>query len=380
MPESAESPYQSLDTGSDDQREKKVGINSLTKTFDNGSIIACQDINLDIYSDEFVVLLGPSGCGKTTLLRSISGLETPDEGSVIISGRDMTNVDPKDRNLAFVFQEITLFPTMTVRDNIKFGLDMKTDIPAKEKENKVREASEMLGISDMLDRNPEELSGGQQQRVSLGRAMVMDPDAFLLDEPFSALDANLRDQLQTEIKKLHRKLDTSMIFVTHDQDEAMSLGDKIVVMNQGHTEQVGTPYEIYSQPATLFVAQFIGSPTINLFDCYVRSDGDEIVLDAGDFEVTVAADTYRSLDQFAGEEVTVGIRPEKIKNEDPELFNAKVTITEPHGSSEVAYLEESNLEIRMETEQGLLEENQTVGVSFDPKDIIIFDPNGERVD
>ncbi|MFC7231638.1 ABC transporter ATP-binding protein [Saliphagus sp. GCM10025308] len=244
-----------------------VKIEDVKKTFDGGEVVACENINLDIEQGEFVVLLGPSGCGKTTTLRCVAGLEIPDAGRIVIDGEDVTEKKPKDRDLAFVFQSIALFPHMSVRRNIRFGLDMKTDLPPEEKADRVEEAAEILGISELLDRKPGALSGGQQQRVSLGRAMVIQPEAFLLDEPFSALDANLRDQMRVEVQRLQSKLNIAMIFVTHDQQEAMMLADKLVVMNDGEIAQVGTPDEIYHDPQTQFIAEFIGSPSTNFFDC-----------------------------------------------------------------------------------------------------------------
>ena len=277
-----------------------ITIEDVRKTFDNGNIVACEDINLNISHDDFVVLLGPSGCGKTTTLRCIAGLGQPDSGAIYIGGDDVTKAKPKDRDLAFVFQSIALFPHMSVRENIQFGLNMKGDVSNEEKAKRVKDAAEILGIGDLLDRSPSELSGGQQQRVSLGRAMVMEPAAFLLDEPFSALDANLRDQLQTEVKQLQRQLDTAMIFVTHDQEEAMSLGDYIVVMNNGHIQQVASPHEIYNDPKNRFVASFIGSPSTNMLDCVVAERDGAIVLDGGFFTLHPMTEQTERLTNHVG--------------------------------------------------------------------------------
>jgi multiple sugar transport system ATP-binding protein len=239
------------------EKHSGVEVRDLCKMFDIGDVQACKYVNLEIDEGEFMVLLGPSGCGKTTTLRCIAGLERPDnEDAIWIKGKNITNLPPKDRNLAFVFQDTMLFPHLTVRRNISFGLDMRK-IVAKEKiDRRIREVSEMLHLEPMLDRKPSQLSGGQAQRVALGRAIVMEPDAFLMDEPLANLDAALRVEMRTEIKRVQRKLTTSTIFVTHDQEEALSLGDKIAVMNEGAVQQVGTPHEIYHDPANVFVVRF----------------------------------------------------------------------------------------------------------------------------
>ena len=358
---------------------QEIILENVRKTFANGSIVACKDINLDIQPDEFVVLLGPSGCGKTTALRSISGLETPDEGTITIGDRDVTNTKPKDRDLAFVFQSIALFPHMSVRKNMRFGLDMKTELSEDEKNRRVREAAETLGIAEMLDRKPAALSGGQQQRVSIGRAMVMEPAAFLLDEPFSALDANLRDQMQTEVKKLHRQLGCAMIFVTHDQDEAMTIGDKIVVMDDGHIQQIGSPHEIYNEPASQFVAQFIGSPSTNIFESTVVEHGDSIALESDLFTKEVPPATTEALADYVGQPVSIGIRPEYLQLADDGLFDADITVIEPQGARDVVHLNSGGRTLRTTVMQGDVEPNQTIGVSFDMDKVWLFDEAGERI-
>lgn len=366
------------------QREQSgdgyIVLEGLKKTFGGGSIIAIEDIHLSIDEDEFVVLLGPSGCGKTTTLRCISGLEIPDEGEIRVAGEDITDLKPKDRDFAFVFQRIALFPHKSVRGNMRFGLDMKTDLSSDEKQRRVEEAAEILGIEEMLDRKPSELSGGQQQRVSVGRAMVMEPKAFLLDEPFSALDANLRDQMRTEVKKLQRQLGTSMIFVTHDQEEAMTLGDKIVVMDDAHIQQVGSPYEIYNEPENRFVAGFIGSPSTNMLDCEIDRTGDGVVLSSDAFDITLSGEAADSISELAGNQVTLGIRPEYLDiNGDDPLFEADITVIEPHGSQDAVYLESNGTEIRAVTPQHTVERGQeSVTVGFDPEEMWLFDESGER--
>lgn len=358
-----------------------IRLENLDKTFGGGSIIAVKDVNLNISQDEFVVLLGPSGCGKTTTLRCIAGLEQPDSGQIIVKGENITDKKPKDRNLAFVFQEIALYPHKSVRENIRFGLDMTTNLSKQEKNEKVDEAAEILGISELLDRRPSELSGGQQQRVSLGRAMVMEPDAFLLDEPFSALDANLRDQMRVEIKKLQRRLHTSMIFVTHDQEEAMTLGDKIVVMNDAEIQQIGTPYEIYNEPNTQFAAEFIGSPSANMIQCQVENRGGGVDLVSELFTVSLPDETVEQIDRPLPEYVILGIRPEYLELDTPEpLFEAEISVIEPHGSQDAVHLMANGKELTAIVSQNAVEmTKEYVTVSFDTETIWLFDQEGNRL-
>ena len=263
-------------------------VNHLRKTFRGGAVVACDDVNLDIQAGELLVLLGPSGCGKTTTLRCIAGLERPDnEDAIWVKGRNLTRVAPKDRNLAFVFQDTAMFPNLSVRRNISFGLDMRKSLARAEIDRRVEDAARMLRIDNLLDRYPRELSGGQGQRAALGRAIVTEPDAFLLDEPLAALDAALRVEMRTEIKLIQRKLDTTMIFVTHDQEEALTVGDKIAVMKDGVVQQVDTPHNIYHRPANLFVGTFIGSPPINRFECALEGSDGELRLVSPIFDVRV---------------------------------------------------------------------------------------------
>ena len=363
-----------------DGRGRTIRLENLTKTFNNGQVVAAEDIDLEVRSDEFAVLLGPSGCGKTTTLRCISGLDIPDGGRILIGDETVTEAKPKDRNLAFVFQRISLYPHMSVRENMRFGLDMKTDLTKDEKNTRVEESAEMLGISELLDRKPADLSGGQQQRVSIGRAMVMEPAAFLLDEPFSALDANLRDQMQTEIKRLHRNLETAMVFVTHDQEEAMSLGDKIVIMNDGRIQQVGSPYEIYDEPTNRFVAEFIGSPSTNMINCVVERQDGEVTLSNETFSLSLPEEMADDLDSNDGETVTLGVRPENINPVPDGLFEAEITLIEPQGSLDTVFLTSDDLDIRALLEKGLVEsENTTTGVDFSPEDAWLFGRDGERL-
>jgi multiple sugar transport system ATP-binding protein len=354
-----------------------IDIQDMTKTFDGGEIIACEDVNLEIYQEDFVVLLGPSGCGKTTTLRCISGLEIPTEGTILINGADMTGVKPKNRNLAFVFQSVALFPHMNVRRNIRFGLDLTTDLTKDEKNERVEEVAKILGIEMMLDRDTNELSGGQQQRVSLGRAMVMEPDAFLLDEPFSALDANLRKTMQTEVKELQRRLETPMVFVTHDQEEAMAIGDKIVVMNEGHIQQVGSPYQIFNEPTTRFVAQFIGSPTVNLFDGVVTKSSGETWIESDRF--TIPVDGEGSDQLAAGQDVTLGVRPQYVYQADEGVMTGEVTLVEPQDDRDTVVVDVDGTSVRTVVPQGTMSAGESVELDFGRDEFWLFDQNGDRV-
>jgi multiple sugar transport system ATP-binding protein len=360
-----------------------VQVEQIRKTFNDGSVVACEDVNIDIDEGEFVVLVGPSGCGKTTTLRCIAGLEQPDDGRIVVDGDDVTDAKPKDRNLAFVFQSIALFPHMTVRRNIRFGLDMNTDLPDDEKDRRVEDVAETLGIDEMLDRKPKALSGGQQQRVSLGRAMVMEPDAFLLDEPFSALDANLRDQMRVEVKQIQRQLNKPMVFVTHDQEEAMTLGDKIVVMDDGNVQQIGTPHEIYNEPQNLFVADFIGSPSPNLLDCTVVEDGDGTRLRNPAFEVSVTDEQAGVLQGRNGDRVVLGVRPEYLTLNDAETdgaFTANVDVVEPLGDRDAVHLSTDGQSLSAVTPQGRVgRQTDEVAVEMEIGRTWLFETDGTRL-
>jgi multiple sugar transport system ATP-binding protein len=293
--------------------DRGLRVNHLRKTFRGGSVVACDDVDLAIDAGELLVLLGPSGCGKTTTLRCIAGLERPDNADAIwVKGRNLTRVAPKDRNLAFVFQDTAMFPNLSVRRNISFGLDMRKSLTRQEIDRRVEEAARMLRIDGLLERYPRELSGGQGQRAALGRAIVTEPDAFLLDEPLAALDAALRVEMRTEIKLIQRKLDTTMIFVTHDQEEALTVGDKIAVMKDGVVQQVDTPHNIYHRPANLFVGSFIGSPPINRFACTVQEGVGGLRLVSPTFELRVPPQIAGRLNG-AARDITLGIRPEFVQ-------------------------------------------------------------------
>lgn len=269
----------------------EISVRNLKKVYDNG-FVAMEGLNLEIKDGEFIVLVGPSGCGKSTLLRMIAGLEAVTEGEIIIDGKVINNTPVKDRNIGMVFQNYALYPHMNVKENMSFGLKIRK-VDKKIMEEKVAETADILGLSDLLDRKPKQLSGGQQQRVALGRAMVRNPDLFLMDEPLSNLDAKLRVQMRSEIKDLHGKLKTTTLFVTHDQTEAMTMGTRIVIMKEGVIQQIGTPKEVYEKPSNRFVAEFIGSPKMNIIE------NTEVIADL--------------LAEGIPKDIILGIRPENLR-------------------------------------------------------------------
>ena len=312
-----------------------------------GKVEVVHDINLDIMDKEFLVLVGPSGCGKSTCLRMVAGLEDVSEGDLFIGEKLVNGVDPKDRDIAMVFQNYALYPHMTVFDNMAFGLKLR-HLPKNEIKKRVESAAEILGLSQLLNRKPKELSGGQRQRVALGRALVREAQVFLLDEPLSNLDAKLRVQTRSEITKIHQRVQTTFIYVTHDQTEAMTMGSRIAVLNAGYIQQLGPPQELYDHPTNLFVAGFIGSPAMNFFSgAKVASDGDKtkIVVDgAGQVEVPpLYAGKTR---EVAGRNLTFGIRPEHLQDaallppetRDGSYLVAPVDVVEHLGSELMVYL------------------------------------------
>lgn len=313
------------------QPEKKTNLKIV-----DGGVLAVEDFNLDIKDREFIVLVGPSGCGKSTTLRMIAGLEEITRGELYIDGTLMNDIAPKDRDIAMVFQNYALYPHMTVYENMAFSLKIKKT-PKDEIDRKVREAAEILDITQYLDRKPKALSGGQRQRVAIGRAIVRNPKVFLMDEPLSNLDAKLRNQMRAEIIKLRQRIDTTFIYVTHDQTEAMTLGDRIVIMKDGAVLQVGTPQEVFDHPANLFVAGFIGMPQMNFFDAELLKKGDEYLVKIGDATVKLSDDKQERLrnKDVSAQKITLGVRPEHVelcKPEDEGAVCAKVDVSEMMGS------------------------------------------------
>jgi multiple sugar transport system ATP-binding protein len=313
-----------------------VTLRDLTKHFK--SVVAVDNMNLEIRDKEFLVLVGPSGCGKTTALRMVAGLEEATSGEILIGDRLVNDVSPKDRDIAMVFQNYALYPHMSVYDNMAFGLKLRK-VPRAEIKQRVGQVAEMLGLQALLERKPKQLSGGQRQRVALGRAIVREPKVFLMDEPLSNLDAKLRVQTRAELIKLHRRLGITTIYVTHDQTEAMTMGDRIAVMKDGIVQQVDAPLTLYNEPANIFVAGFIGSPAMNFVDARVRVNGSETILDAGSFQLRAPASRAEALRPYDGRAIMFGVRPEHladralsmVPSEPGNTFSALVEVTEPMG-------------------------------------------------
>jgi multiple sugar transport system ATP-binding protein len=346
-----------------------------------GGVTAVDDANLTIADREFVVLVGPSGCGKSTTLRMIAGLEEVSRGTISIDGRVVNDVPPKNRDIAMVFQNYALYPHMTVYDNMAFGLKLRK-FPKQEIEARVREAAEILGIESLLERKPKALSGGQRQRVAVGRAIVRKPKAFLFDEPLSNLDAKMRVQMRTEISKLHAQLEATMIYVTHDQVEAMTMGDRIVVMKDGVIQQVAPPLGLYNQPANQFVAGFIGSPPMNFFAGEVEARDGGLWFREAHFAVAIPEPAAAQVQGFAGKPLVLGIRPEDIH--DPALngtgapaqeITARVEVVEPMGAEVFLYLTTGahSFIARIDSAE-TAQVNQTLPLRLDMAKAHFFDP------
>ena len=318
----------------------RISFQHVEKTYDN-NVTVVPDLNLDIKDKEFVVLVGPSGCGKSTTLRMIAGLESITSGELYIGDRVVNELQPKDRDIAMVFQTYALYPHMTVYDNMAFALQLRK-VPKAEIDKKVREVAEILDITQYLDRKPKALSGGQRQRVAIGRAMVRDPKVFLMDEPLSNLDAKLRNQMRAEIIKLRQRINTTFMYVTHDQTEAMTLGDRIVIMKDGYVNQIGTPQDLFDRPVNLFVAGFIGTPPMNFLTVRVLEKNGKIVCDEGSFEINPTDEQAKYLKDYVNKEVSFGIRPEDLKYvEKPAAkddMQMKITNKEPLGAETHLYL------------------------------------------
>ena len=356
----------------------KIALHRVTKSF--GSKVAVDDLNLEIEDGEFVIVVGPSGCGKTTTLRMIAGFETPNMGTLHIGGTLMNHVPPKDRNLAMVFQNYALFPHMSVERNLSFGLRIR-HTSKKEINTQVHEIAEMLGISELLDRKPSQLSGGERQRVALGRALLRKPQAFLLDEPLSNLDAALRTQMRFELKRIHTQFPVTTVYVTHDQVEAMTMADRIVLMNHGELQQVAPPETLYAEPANVFAAGFIGSPKINLFSAQIDHSNGESALRCLATAVPVTTEIADRLRSSQSETVTIGIRPEDILPQSPmdhtperAVTSGTVEVIEPLGAETHIAVRVGNeiLTCRTPPRSGL-EIGSTINLSFDLAQATIFD-------
>jgi multiple sugar transport system ATP-binding protein len=356
-----------------------IRFQHVAKRFGDVSVIP--DLSLEIRDHEFIVLVGPSGCGKSTILRMIAGLETLSSGELYIGDRLVNDVQPKDRDVAMVFQSYALYPHMTVSDNISFGLRIRKTPPAQI-DAAIKDAATVLGLTELLDRKPRELSGGQRQRVALGRAIVRKPSVFLFDEPLSNLDAELRVQMRAELSKLQDRLKTTTVYVTHDQVEAMTLGDRIVVLKGGNLMQIGRPLEIYDTPQNLFVARFIGTPPMNVLSVTVSADGRSIEHAA--FTLPLPSKWYELLTAYRGKPLTLGIRPEDVSEAGRQRWTASVEfdgvieIFEPLGHEIIVHARSGKERIlaRLETHQ-LPQMGQTIRLALNGEKIHLFDPQTE---
>ncbi|MBU2567210.1 MAG: sn-glycerol-3-phosphate ABC transporter ATP-binding protein UgpC [Elusimicrobia bacterium] len=361
----------------------RVLLKNVTKKFGETTVV--KDFNLDIADKQFCILVGPSGCGKTTTLRMVAGLEDITDGEIFIGDKKVNNVPPKDRDIAMVFQNYALYPHMSVYGNMAFGLKLR-GYSKKEIEARVKEASEILNIPHLMNRKPKELSGGQRQRVAVGRAIVRKPKVFLFDEPLSNLDAKLRVQMRAELKKLHERLQTTIIYVTHDQVEAMTMGDLICVMKDGLIQQVDLPLLLYDKPVNKFVAGFIGSPPMNFIMVEVIKVRESLWLDEGTFKVKLADDMKKAIDPYAGQKLLMGIRPEDIYDKlfyrigplEGNVVTVTVDVVEPMGSEVYLHMNSgrNNFIARVDA-HNQAKSNQLIEVVFDMNKVHLFDPEKE---
>ncbi len=361
----------------------EVILKDLVKRYPNG-FQAVNAINLEIQDKEFVVLVGPSGCGKSTTLRMVAGLEEVTDGQILIGDRVVNDVAPKDRNIAMVFQNYALYPHMDVYTNMAFGLKLRK-FPKDEIDKRVKDAAEILGITQLLDRKPKQLSGGQRQRVAVGRAIVRDPEVFLFDEPLSNLDAKLRVTMRAELSKLQHRLETTMIYVTHDQVEAMTMGDRIVIMKDGYIQQVGAPLEVYDFPQNEFVAGFIGSPPMNFFRAKLVKANGNLAVDMGSFQLKIPAQYTSFYDTYLDKDVSFGLRPEDIadiypEDETWEKFKAVVEVIEPLGAEIILELSKAEHSfVARVAPHSKSKLNEEVTVYFDMRKMHLFDPETGKV-
>jgi len=350
-----------------------------------GDVVAVKDLNIEVADKEFLVLVGPSGCGKSTTLRMLAGLEEISDGEIWIGDRIVNNVAPKDRDIAMVFQSYALYPHMSVYDNMAFGLKLRKT-PKQVIDQRVRETAKSLNIEQLLDRKPRQLSGGQRQRVAVGRAIVREPAVFLMDEPLSNLDAKLRVEARAFISKLHQRLGTTFVYVTHDQVEAMTMGSRIAVMNAGELQQIDTPATLYSHPANVFVAGFIGSPSMNFFNTTLIEEDGKLYVHAGNFKVPTPPARLEQYRPYLGKDIILGIRPEDLhdpqyqpSNIQPAPIEANVDVVEQMGNEKIVYLEDSGKTFvaRMDP-RTTVSVGQRVPVVVDMSNIHLFDAQTEK--
>ena len=361
-----------------------LSLKNINKVYPNG-FHAVKDFNLEIEDKEFIIFVGPSGCGKSTTLRMIAGLEEISSGELWIGDKLVNDVEPKDRDIAMVFQNYALYPHMSVYDNMAFGLKLRK-VAKDQIDRLVHEAAKILDIEHLLDRKPKALSGGQRQRVAMGRAIVRDPKVFLMDEPLSNLDAKLRVQMRIEISKLHQRLETTIIYVTHDQTEALTLGTRIVVMKDGVVQQVDSPLDLYMRPNNLFVAGFIGSPQMNFINAVLSKNGGKYTLDFDKYHVPVPESKVNAdLDNYVGKEVVLGIRPEHVHDEPEEiakaecLLKANVDVTELMGAEIYLYVNINGTPITARVEPtSTANPGDDIEIAFDLSKIHIFDKDTEK--
>ena len=360
----------------------EITLDSVTKEYDGGRVLAVDDISIGIGDGEFLVLLGPSGCGKSTTLRMIAGLEEITEGEIHIGERLVNGLEPRERNIAMVFQNYALYPHMSVRENMGFGLQLSTDLPQSEIDDRVEQAAEMMDIADLMEDKPKELSGGQQQRVALGRAIVREPEVFLFDEPLSNLDAKLRAHMRTELTRIQQELGVTSVYVTHDQAEAMTMGDRVAILDGGELQQVGTPNEVYDRPANRFVAEFIGEPSMNFLD--VELDREGRLVHAGGDALSYSLDdrTVERLPIEPGQSLTLGVRPQDVSVEiDPADLGANaqtatVDVVEHMGSDNFLYLRLDGDVWTARTGRIEPDPGSQIGFGFDDAAVHLFDESG----
>jgi len=364
----------------------QVSLRNITKIF-AGNVTAVKDVSLGVENKEFVVLVGPSGCGKSTTLRMIAGLEKATSGEIWIGNKLVNDVPPKDRNIAMVFQNYALYPHMTAYENLSFALRLRR-YPKSEIDSRVKEAAEILGIKDLLNRRPRELSGGQRQRVAVGRAIVRKPMVFLFDEPLSNLDAKMRVQMRTELNKLHNKLQSTMIYVTHDQTEAMTMGNRIVVMKDGVIQQVADPISLYDKPVNKFVAGFIGSPPMNFTSGKIVKKGDKFFFSEDGFTLKIVEDMYEKISSYEGKDIIFGVRPEDIHDKlfvssdvSPDnTVRASVEIVEPMGAEVFLYIAAGKSSfIARVGGHDKPEVGQDMDIVFDMSNVHFFDKDTEEI-